>query len=127
MALIADLNEAELGTLTSVVARRIKGVTLGREGDSDQVTMEIAGAAVAFIVDVAPKAPEAIGREAAIRLSGWLYGNRPHVSEHTIKDDSGTEISLRFNNSAATANGFRSSGASSLVSRYVRRRGGVIA
>ena len=83
-------------------------------------------AAVVFCCQVAPDAPEAILREAAIRLAGWLYGNRPHVSEHTVKDQSGTEISLRFNNSAATANGFRSSGASALLSRYVVRRGGVI-
>ena len=127
MAVIGDLTESELATLLTTVATRIKGVTLGREGDSDRATMEIAGAAIVFLVDVAPKTPEAIGREAAIQLAGWLYGNRPHVSEHTIKDDSGTEISLRFNNSAATANGFRASGASSLVSRYVRRLGGVIA
>ena len=39
-------------------------------------------------------------REAAIRLAGWLYGNRPHVSEHEITDPSGTTIKLRFNNSA---------------------------
>ena len=33
---------------------------------------------------------------------------------------------MRFNNTAATANGFRSSGASALLSRYMKRRGGVI-
>ena len=100
---------------------------LGREASSaSTVEIEIAGAAVVFCCQVAPDAPEAILREAAIRLAGWLYGNRPHVSEHTVKDPSGTEISLRFNNSAATANGWRASGASALLSRYVVRRAGVI-
>ena len=39
-------------------------------------------------------------REAAVRLAGWLYGNRPHVSEHEITDPSGSTTKLRFNNSA---------------------------
>ena len=98
------------------VAERIVGTTLGREDIAyDTVRQEIAGAAVIFCCQVAPNAPEAILREASIRLAGWLYGNRPHVAEHTLKDSSGVEISLRFNNSAATANGFRASGASSLL------------
>ena len=121
------LTEPQLATITAKVASRITGTVLGREASSSSaVEVEIAGAAVVFCCQVAPNAPEAILREAAIRLAGWLYGNRPHVSEHTIKDQSGTEISLRFNNSAATANGFRSSGASALLSRYVVRRAGVI-
>ena len=120
------LTEAELGQLTSRVAARITGTVLGREGSGGSVEIEIAGAAVSFCHDIAPGAPEAILREASIRLAGWLFGNRPHVTEHTIKDQSGTEISLRFNNSAATANGWRSSGASALLARYVVRRAGVI-
>ena len=98
----------------------------GREASSaSAVEIEIAGAAVIFCNQVAPAAPEAILRESSIRLGGWLYGNRPHVSEHTVKDQSGTEISLRFNNAAATANGWRASGASALLSRFVVRRCGV--
>ena len=62
-------------------------------------------------------------REAAVRLAGWLYGNRPHVSEHEITDPSGSTTKLRFNNSAATANGWRASGASALLARYIVRRG----
>ena len=121
------LTEPELATLTNTVAARITGTVLGREASRASATeIEIAGAAVVFCCQVAPDAPDAILREAAIRLAGWLYGNRPHVSEHTVKDQSGTEISLRFNNSAATANGFRSSGASALLSRFIVRRGGVI-
>ena len=121
------LTEPDLAALTSTVAARITGTVLGREASSANATeIEIAGAAVVFCCDIAPGAPEAILRESAIRLAGWLYGNRPHVSEHEITDPSGTTIKLRFNNSAATANGWRASGASALLSRYVVRRGGVI-
>ena len=121
------LSEEQLSELTVRVAERIAGVTLGREdAGAGTVRMEIAGAAVAFCHDLAPRAPEAILREASIRLAGWLYGNRPHISEHVIKDPSGTELTLRFNNSAATANGFRASGASGLLSRYIVRRAGTI-
>ena len=121
------LTDPELAVLTSAVAARVTGTVLGREASSTSATeIEIAGAAVIFCCQVAPDAPEAILREAAIRLAGWLYGNRPHVSEHIVKDQSGTEISLRFNNSAATGNGWRASGASALLSRYIVRRGGVI-
>ena len=121
------LTEPELAQLTSAVASRITGTILGREASTaSTVEVEIAGAAVIFCNQVAPNAPEAILREAAIRLGGWLYGNRPHVVEHEITDPSGTAIKLRFNNSAATANGFRSSGGSALLSRFVERRAGVI-
>ena len=121
------LTEPQLAEMTTAVAARITGTILGREASSaSAVEVEIAGAAVIFCCTVAPNAPEAIMREAAIRLAGWLYGNRPHVSEHEITDPSGTIVKLRFNNSAATANGFRASGASALLSRFVDRRGGVI-
>ena len=121
------LTESQLAVMTSAVAARITGTVLGRESArASAVEIEIAGAAVAFCHDIAPGAPEAILREASIRLAGWLFGNRPHVSEHEVTDPSGTTIKLRFNNSAATANGFRSSGASALLSRYVVRRGGII-
>ena len=121
------LTEHELAAVTATVRDRIAGTVLGRDvllGGS--VEMEIAGAAVIFCCGVAPDAPEAILREASIRLAGWIYGNRPHVSEHEYTDPSGSSIKLRFNNSAATANGFRSSGASALLSRYIKRRGGLI-
>ena len=121
------LTEAQLATVTSRVAERITGTVLGREASrTSTVEIEIAGSAVAFCYDIAPDAPEAILREASIRLAGWLYGNRPHVSEHEHTDPSGTTIKLRFNNSAATANGWRASGASALLARYVVRRAGVV-
>ena len=121
------LTDAQLATVTNRVAARITGTVLGREASSAGSTeVEIAGAAVLFCYQVAPDAPEAILREASIRLAGWLYGNRPHVSEHEITDPSGTTTKLRFNNSAATANGWRASGAAALLSRFITRRGGVI-
>ena len=126
MTRLGELTEAQLADLTSVVAGRCLDASAGMRLPPAGTAMEIAGAAVAFLVDVAPKAPEAIGREAAIRLGGWLLDNRPHVSEHEIDDPSGTKIRFRFNNTAATANGWRVSGASALVSRYIVRRGGII-
>ena len=83
-------------------------------------------AIVQFILDIAPKAPEAIAREAAVRLGGWLLDNRPHLAEHEITDPSGSSFKLRFNNSAATSNGWRASGASAMVSRYIVRRAGPV-
>ena len=121
------LTEAQLASITAKVRDRIAGTVLGKEvlrGGS--VETEIAGAAVIFCCDVAPDAPEAILREASIRLAGWIFGNRPHVVEVEFADPSGSSTKLRFNNSAATANGFRSSGASALLSRYVKRRAGTI-
>ena len=121
------LTESQLAALTSAVAARITGTVLGREASSASATeIEVAGSAVIFCYQVAPDAPEAILREASIRLAGWIYGNRPHVSEHEITDPSGTTTKLRFNNSAATANGWRASGASALLARYIKRRGGLI-
>ena len=126
MAVIGDLDEAELAELTTRVMTRITEATVGMTAPAGATAMEIAGAAVVFLLEVAPKTPEAIGREAAIRLAGWLLDNRPAVISHEITDPSGTSIKLQFANHAATANGFRHSGASALVSRFIRRRGGLI-
>ena len=126
MALIGDLDEAALAALTTRVKARITTSTVGMSAAPDATATEIASAAVVFIVEVSPKAPEAIGREAAVRLAGWLLDNRPAVVSHEITDPSGTTVKLQFANLAATGNGFRHSGASALVSRYIRRRGGVI-
>ena len=92
----------------------------------DLPAIEIAGTSVQFILDAAPRMPENIAREAAIRLGGWLLDIRPHLAQHTVKDASGTEITLQFANHAATANVFRHSGASALVARYIVRRAGII-
>ena len=126
MAVIGDLDEAALAALTTRVKARITESTVGMTAAPDATAMEIASAAVVFIVEVSPRAPEAIGREAAIRLAGWLLDNRPAVVSHEIADPSGTAIKLQFANMAATANGFRHSGASALVARYIQRRAGVV-
>ena len=126
MALIGDLDEAALAALATRVKARITETSSGMSAPAAATAMEIASAAVVFIVQVAPKSPEAIGREAAIRLAGWLLDNRPAVVSHEIADPSGTIVKLQFANSAATANGFRHSGASALVARYILRRGGII-
>ena len=126
MAVIGDLSEAQLATMTGRVRDRIKEESVGMKAPPAATAMEIAGSAVQFIKDTAPRAPESIAREAAIRLGGFLVDNRPHLAEHAVKDPSGTEYTLRFANHAATANGFRNSGASALVARYIVRRGGLI-
>ena len=126
MAVIGDLDEAALAALVSRVKARITESSVGMSAAPDVTAMEISSASVAFLVEVSPRAPEAIGREAAIRLAGWLLDNRPAVVSHEITDPSGTTIKLQFANHAATATGFRHSGASSLVSRFIRRRAGPV-
>ena len=119
------LDGTERDALAVTVAARIVGTVLGREGSAGIVEREIADAAVQMCCDLAPSAPESVLRIAAGRLAGWMYGSRPHVTEETFKDPTGTETTLRFH-TAATANGMRASGAGSLLSRYVVRRGGAI-
>ena len=126
MAVIGDLDEAALAALTTRVKARITESTVGMTAAPDATAMEIASAAVVFIVEISPKAPEAIGREAMIRLAAWLLDNRPAVVSHEITDPSGTVVKLQFANMAATSNGFRHSGASALVSRFIRRRAGPV-
>ena len=112
------LNDNERAALAVTVAGRIAGSVLGREESGGTVEQEIAGAAVDLCCDLAPNAPDSILREACVRLAGWMYGSRPHVTEESFKDPSGTETMLRFH-AAATANGMRASGAGALLSRYV--------
>ena len=120
------LNANERAALAVTVAGRIAGTVLGREESGGTAEREIAAAAVELCYGLAPGAPDAVLREACVRLAGWMYGSRPHVAEETFKDPSGTETALRFNNAAATANRMRASGAGALLSRYVVRRGGAI-
>lgn len=127
MAIIGDLSGAERALLTATVAGRITGTILGRDASlaGGSVETDVASAAVAYLIDAAPRTPDDIGREAAIRFAAWIYGQPAHLSERSEKDPSGTELTTRHT-AFATANGFRSSGASALVSRYIVRRGGVI-
>ena len=120
------LSDAARATLAADVAARIAGTVLGREASGGAVETAIARAAVDYCDDAAPRAPEAILREACVRFAAWMYGNRPHVREQETEDASGTRVRLAFDNTRATANGFRASGAAALLSRYIVRRGGAI-
>ena len=120
------LTPEERAALVATVAERITGTVLGRESAAEDVQNDIAAAAVETCYGLAPGAPESILREASIRLAGWLYGSRPHLSQESFEDPSGTKFDMTFNNSAATANGLRASGAGAMLSRYVVRRGGAI-
>ena len=126
MAVIGDLDEAELAELTTRVASRMGAESTAISPPAGATLKEIAGAAVVFIKEIAPRTPTSIAREAMIRLGAWLADNRPHLAQHVVRDPSGTEITLQFANHAATASGFRHSGASALVARYIQRRAGVI-
>lgn len=108
------------------VAGRIDGTVYGREATGGAVETAVAEAAVDQCCEIAPGAPEAILREAATRYAGWLFGSRPNVASEAVKDPSGTELTLDFLTGQATANGFRASGASALLSRWITRRAGVI-
>ena len=121
------LSETERAALAATVSARIIGTILGRESSAGTVEQAAAAAAVDLCCDLAPAAPPAILREASVRLAGWIFGNRPHELEETHRDPTGTETTLKFNNTAATANGMRASGAGFMLSRYVVRRGGKIA
>ena len=83
---LSDLSEAELAAIATRVKERITEASVGMKAPADATAMEIASAAVIFVVQVAPKAPEAIGREAAVRLAGWLLDNRPAVVSHEMTD-----------------------------------------
>ena len=115
----------EITDLQLVVAAAITGAILGRERGATDRMLAIAEAAVCDVYQYAPSAPLAILREASIRFAGWMAGSRPHATSSTTKDPGGTEISLTFHG-AATANGLRASGASSMLSRYRVRRAGAI-
>ena len=126
MAVIGDLSEAQLAAMLTRVRARMIDESTSIKTPATETATEIAGSAVEFIRDVAPKTPENIAREAAIRLGAHLLENRPYLSEHVVEDPTGTKYSLRFANHSATSNSFRHSGASALVARYIRRRGGLI-
>ena len=126
MALIGDLDEAALGDMTARVAARMRDESTSISAPADVTLMEIAGSAVQFVLDTAPRAPESIAREAAIRLGGWLADNRPHLAQHVVKDPTGTEITLVYANHAASANGARHSGCFALLARYIQRRAGPV-
>ena len=120
------LNEAELATITTTVASRITGTILGRERSAGVVEMEIAGAAVSFCYDIAPGTRPR--RSCARPRSGWPAGCTA-IDRTSSSMNSLTHLEARSSSgstifTAATANGFRASGASSLLSRHIVRRAG---
>ena len=120
----AELPAAVRALETSVaeaITGSILGVVAGGPAASLRYT-EVAEASLAMVHDYAPAAPLELKREAAIRLSGWIIGTRPHASGSRSEDPSGTSLQLEFTNKQATANGLRASGASALLSRFVVRR-----
>ena len=125
MAVIGDLSANERAALNNRVAARIAARTTSLDSPATPTVIEIALAAVEFVAEAAPKTPEMIAREAAIRLGGWMLDVSPALRDHEIADPSGTAVKLGFS-TAATANGWRASGAASLCGRFIRRRAGAI-
>lgn len=120
-----DLPQA-IRDLENPVRDAIRGTILGRdESAGGAVEARAARAAIRHCYTYAPGAHADLIQEAAIRLAGWLIGTRPHAKRQSARDPSGEELTLDFANSQATANGFRSSGASAVLSRYRVRRGGI--
>ena len=80
----------------------------------------ILAVATAEVLGYAPHAPDAVANEAVIRLSGYLaqsdYGT---IREETIGPRS---VSYQMNHSAI----FRNSGAQALLTRWKRRRAGLL-
>ena len=109
----------------AAVAAAITGSVLGATGLATERMTQAATAACQTVDDYAPLAPSAIKLEASIRLAAWMIGTRPHATETSTTTPDGTVLMVKFHG-AATANGLRASGASSLLSRYVHRRAGVI-
>ena len=113
-----------IGTIRTV-ADAISGSVLGTTGLATERLFQAATAACQTVDDYAPLAPSSIKLEAAIRFAGWMIGSRPHATRTKTTDPSNT--SLEVDQAAqATVNGLRASGASAMLSRYVRRRAGVI-
>ena len=111
----------------SEVAAAITGRILGVAGLPDSEMTKAAEAALDYIADLplATNTPSTVRLRAAERLAGWMIGNTPHVRRRSTTDPSGTSMELDYH-SAATSNGFRASGASAALARFLVRRGGII-
>ena len=126
MAVIGDLDEAALASMTNRVIARLSDGSISMSPPAPTTIAEISGASVMFVLDTAPGTPESLAREAAIRLAGWLADNRPAIMRHVVKDPSGTDIELAFANHAASANGARNSGCLAMIAPYIVRRAGLV-
>lgn len=94
----------------------------GASHDDDDRLAAIGAAAAATVEGYAPSAPQALKNEAVIRFAGYLSqgtGGFGRIASETIGPLSLTAVT----NHADT---FRRSGAAMLLSRYRRRRGGIV-
>ena len=110
----------EITAIIPNVSSEISGGILGRDAPGSTRATALATVALRLCYDYAPAAPIEVMEEAAVRLSGWMWGRAPHVTGQRVKDPSGTEIDLMFR-AAGTANGLRESGASFMLSSYRTR------
>ena len=85
----------------------------------DQVIERVAEAVSAQIERYAPGAPDAIRTEALIRFASWIMLTPAAFVQEKVADPSGTTIDRMYANSG---NGFRRSGARSLLSSWRIRR-----
>ena len=116
---------ANVTALTADIAANLRGTVLGREDTGGTRETDIATAALIECYCYAPSAPLPVLQEAATRLGGWQLGNRPHGTSFKVQDPSMSILEVE-QPGAATANGLRASGASAMLSRFVRRRAGAI-
>lgn len=79
----------------------------GDIADQNERLTHMVAVAVHFANKQAPDAPEAVGKEAVIRMVGWLYEGPSGVS-------------------MSNAGAWRRSGAEGLLARWTVRRAGVI-
>ena len=116
------LDATAIATVTAEVTARLDSDNLR----GDAVTRgQVAGHAVARCIEYAPQAPADSVREAAERYAAWLIDSRPALRGIKIASADGTSYEKDFLTSAHAA-GFRHSGAMAELTRYVRRRGGLI-
>ena len=104
----------------------LPGSMLGQLGNvTDARKTQAATAASEAVEDRAPNAPDAIKLEAAIQFAGYLIGSQSNVSERTVRDPSGTEMTVRHDGQA-TRSAMRYSRAGALLAPYVEHRAGIV-
>ena len=78
--------------------------------------------AAAIVDDYAPHAPDALANEAAIRLCGLPRAHRLLRQPCAVRPSGPLSVEYVTNHSAA----FRNCGAAALLTRYKRRRAGIV-
>ncbi len=116
------LTQDQINNVIPIIAAAITAL----DSITGPVETRIATAALQVAYDYAPSAPASVLEEAGIRLAGWLLGSPAYATQKKVTAPEGTGLEISYSNSTATANGFRSSGASALLSKYVVRRAGSI-